>query len=72
MSYVSRVSHNAPVPLSLLSLCPYALRFRAFAGLILRISWQSERPVGILGGETAKQHLPRAELRDGTRTSVFP
>ena len=32
---------------------------------------ESERPVGILGEETAKQHLPRAELRDGTRSSVL-
>ena len=33
--------------------------------------WQSERPVGILGGETAKQHLPCAELRDGPRDCVL-
>ena len=26
---------------------------------------KAERPVGILGGETAQQHLPSAELRDG-------
>ena len=39
VSYLSYVSHNAPVPLSLLSLlslCPCALREGAFAGLILR------------------------------------
>ena len=29
-----------------------------------------KRPVGILGGETAQQHLPSAELRDGPRPSV--
>ena len=30
-----------------------------------------QRSVGILGGETAKQNLPSAELRDGTRDSVL-
>ena len=30
-----------------------------------------KRPVGILGGETAKQHLPSAELRDGPRPRVL-
>ena len=30
-----------------------------------------KRSVGILGGETAKQHLPSAELRDGPRPSVL-
>ena len=30
-----------------------------------------KRSGGILGGETAKQHLPSAELRDGTRPSVL-
>ena len=31
-----------------------------------------KRSVGILGGETAQQHLPCAELREGPRDSVFP
>ena len=35
------------------------------------IKMEGERPVGILGEETAKQHLPRAELRDGKRPSVL-
>ena len=30
-----------------------------------------QRSVGILGGETAKQDLPSAELCDGTRDSVL-
>ena len=39
------------------------LAFPTLASLLQR----SQRPVGILGGETAKQHLPSAELRDGPR-----
>ena len=34
-------------------------------------STKLKRSVGILGGETAKQHLPCAELRDGARDSVL-
>ena len=34
-------------------------------------STKVKRSVGILGGETAKQHLPSAELRDGPRPSVL-
>ena len=35
------------------------------------IKMESERPVGILGKETAQQHLSSAELRDGTRPRVL-
>ena len=33
--------------------------------------YKGQRSVGILGGETAKQNLPSAELRDGTRPCVL-
>ena len=33
--------------------------------------YKGQRSVGILGGETAKQNLPSAELRDGIRPCVL-
>ena len=47
------------------------MRFNLSWIALALIKMESERPGGILGEETAQQHLSSAELRDGTSPSVL-